>query len=234
MGTTLLAKKANGENPVATDDDHHEALVSDPSVTSFPQGSTMADTSTGFGGGFGSGNATTTTGSTSGSSTFGAPSSGGFGSSSSFGSSTPSSGFGSSSGGGGFGSSSGGFGSTTNNMGSTGTSNMNMSMSNAPVLTGAGANAAQDGETLVANTNTDWVNKKWRPMMGWMYMLVCTMDFVVFPILWSLLQAMSHGQVTSQWQPVTLQGAGLFHMAMGAVLGVAAYGRTKEKVAGAA
>jgi len=29
-----------------------------------------------------------------------------------------------------------------------------------------------------------------------------------------------------------LQGAGLFHVAMGAVLGIAAYGRTKEKIEG--
>ena len=79
----------------------------------------------------------------------------------------------------------------------------------------------------------DWMNSKWRPMMGWMYMLVCTMDFVVFPILWSLLQSLSHGQVTSQWQPLTLQGAGLFHIAMGGVLGLAAYGRTQEKLNGA-
>jgi DnaJ-class molecular chaperone len=50
----------------------------------------------------------------------------------------------------------------------------------------------------------------------------------------SLEQAMSKGSVTSQWQPLTLQGAGLYHIAMGAVLGIAAYGRTKEKVAGAA
>lgn len=79
----------------------------------------------------------------------------------------------------------------------------------------------------------DWMNSKWRPMMGWMYMLVCTMDFVGFPILWSLLQAMSHGQVNSQWQPLTLQGAGLFHIAMGAIIGVSAYGRTQEKLNGA-
>jgi len=79
----------------------------------------------------------------------------------------------------------------------------------------------------------DWMNSKWRPMMGWMYMLVCTMDMVVFPILWSLLQSLNHGQVTSQWQPLTLQGAGLFHIAMGAVLGIAAFGRTQEKMAGA-
>jgi hypothetical protein len=80
----------------------------------------------------------------------------------------------------------------------------------------------------------DWMNSKWRPMMGWMYMLVCTMDFVGFPILWSLLQAYDHGQVTSQWQPLTLQGAGLFHIAMGAVIGISAYGRTQEKMGGVA
>ena len=79
----------------------------------------------------------------------------------------------------------------------------------------------------------DWMNSKWRPMMGWMYMLVCTCDFVVFPVIWSLLQAWHGGQVTSQWNPITLQGAGLFHMAMGAVLGVAAFGRTQEKLGGA-
>ena len=80
----------------------------------------------------------------------------------------------------------------------------------------------------------DWMQQKWRPMMGWMYMGVCVCDFVIFPVLWSLHQAVNHGQVSSQWQPLTLNGAGLFHMAMGAVLGIAAYGRTQEKMAGAA
>lgn len=79
----------------------------------------------------------------------------------------------------------------------------------------------------------DWMNSKWRPMMGWTYMLTCLADFVLFPILWSLLQAVSKGQVNVQWQPITLQGAGLFHIAMGAVLGIAAYGRTQEKLGGA-
>ena len=78
----------------------------------------------------------------------------------------------------------------------------------------------------------DWMNSKWRPMMGWMYMLVCMMDMVVFPILWSLLQTFTHSPIT-QWNPLTLQGAGLFHIAMGAVLGIAAFGRTQEKMAGA-
>ena len=78
----------------------------------------------------------------------------------------------------------------------------------------------------------DWMNSKWRPMMGWMYMLVCTMDMVIFPVLWSLLQTTTGSPIT-QWNPLTLQGAGLFHIAMGAVLGIAAFGRTQEKLGGA-
>ena len=115
------------------------------------------------------------------------------------------------------------------------TQNVNQSNSNQPVLTGAApTNAASGADVLVENDNTDWINKKWRPVMGWIYMLTCTMDFVIFPILWSLLQALSKGSVTMQWQPLTLQGAGLYHIAMGAVLGIAAYGRTKEKIEGKA
>lgn len=93
--------------------------------------------------------------------------------------------------------------------------------------------AAGGADTLVA-ADQDWVNKKWRPMMGWIYMLTCSFDFIVAPVLWSVLQAVQGGQVTSQWVPLTLQGAGLYHIAMGAVLGIAAYGRTKEKVEGKA
>jgi hypothetical protein len=78
----------------------------------------------------------------------------------------------------------------------------------------------------------DWMQSKWRPAMGWMYMVVCMFDMILFPILWSLLQTMTSTPIT-QWNPLTLQGAGLFHIAMGAVLGIAAFGRTQEKMAGA-
>lgn len=79
----------------------------------------------------------------------------------------------------------------------------------------------------------DWMNSKWRPACGWMYILVCLFDFVIAPVLWSVLQSISHGSVNTQWQPLTLQGAGLFHVAMGAIIGVSAYGRTQEKLGGA-
>lgn len=100
-------------------------------------------------------------------------------------------------------------------------------------LTQAGNNAAQNATVLIKNTNEDWLNKKWRPLMAYLYMITCAFDFIIFPILWSVFQAVSKGSVTTPWQPLTLQGAGLFHVAMGAVLGIAVYGRTKEKLEGA-
>jgi hypothetical protein len=78
------------------------------------------------------------------------------------------------------------------------------------------------------------MNSKWRPAMGWMYMIICTFDFIIFPILWSMLQAINQGSVTIPWQPITLQGAGLFHMAMGAIVGVTAWSRGQEKLGGVA
>lgn len=79
----------------------------------------------------------------------------------------------------------------------------------------------------------DWMQKKWRPMMAMMYMSVCVFDFIVAPMLWALVQfweTQAANDAFRQWEPLTLQGAGLFHMAMGAVLGITAYGRTQEKL----
>lgn len=81
------------------------------------------------------------------------------------------------------------------------------------------------------NKKEDWMQAKWRPAMGWLYMATCAFDFVIFPVLWSVLQAFMKHPIT-QWNPLTLQGAGLYHLAMGAVLGVAAWSRGQEKLAG--
>ena len=82
----------------------------------------------------------------------------------------------------------------------------------------------------IIRADREFINKTWRPMMAWTYMAICISDFILFPICWSLLQAFQDGVVSSQWHPITLEGAGLLHIAMGAVLGIAAYGRTKEKL----
>jgi len=99
----------------------------------------------------------------------------------------------------------------------------------------AAAQVAVQGATNTLETDDrfgNFINSKWRPMMAFIYMITCATDFVIFPVLWSILQTVQGGQVTSQWSPLTLQGAGLYHIAMGAVLGLAAYGRSQEKIAG--
>ena len=226
MATVLAAKSGPQDNAIAKSDDHHDALASDPTVSTFPQGSSFGGTSNDA---FNS--------SSTGASAFGAAPTTGFGSTSSFGSpATGASSFGSGSAGG-FGASpsmAGGFGSTGGMSGQPGS--VQIVQNQGESLKSGGGAMSEGGQSTVAldKDATDWINKKMRPMMGWIYMLTCTCDFVIFPVLWSVLQALSHGQVTSQWQPLTLQGAGLYHIAMGAVLGIAAYGRTKEKVAGVA
>lgn len=202
MATTILPKKSGFENPIATDDQHHEQMANDPSIQQFPQGSTFGAPSA-----FGQPSA------------FGSNPSNGFGSPSTY--STPNA------------SASGGFGGGSFG-GAPQQGSVQIVQNQGESLKNTGGAMQEGADVLVKNDNTDWINKKWRPAMGWLYMLTCFFDFVIFPVLWSVLQAMSKGQVTSQWQPLTLQGAGLYHIAMGAVLGIAAYGRTKEKIEGAA
>jgi len=74
--------------------------------------------------------------------------------------------------------------------------------------------------------NTQYSLKKWKYMMGYMYMAVCVFDFIVAPILFTIVQfweIQAANDAFRQWEPLTLQGAGFFHMAMGAVLGISAF-----------
>lgn len=89
----------------------------------------------------------------------------------------------------------------------------------------------------VSKSEEDWMTKKWRPMMAIMYMTACLFDFVFFPIMFTIVQFWEtavQNDAFRQWVPITLQGGGLFHVAMGAVLGVSAWSRGQEKMAGAA
>ena len=82
----------------------------------------------------------------------------------------------------------------------------------------------------MSKKNDTWLQKYWRPMMAVAYMVIILFDFIVAPILWSVLQAMAAGTVTLQWAPLTLLSGGIFHAAMGAVLGISAFTRGQEKV----
>lgn len=75
-----------------------------------------------------------------------------------------------------------------------------------------------------------WMKAYWRPAMGWLYMLICFMDFVVFPAISMFIPIITKLPYVA-WASLSLSNGGLMHMAFGAILGVAAYGRTQEKVA---
>lgn len=66
-------------------------------------------------------------------------------------------------------------------------------------------------------------------MMAFVYMAVVIFDFIVGPIFWSIVQIYG-GSVALQWTPLTLISGGVFHAAMGAVLGISAFSRGREKV----
>ena len=78
--------------------------------------------------------------------------------------------------------------------------------------------------------SNDWVSRNWRPYMAWTYLFICLFDFVIAPVLWSNLLASVIAHTGTQWDPITLRGGGLFHLSMGAILGISSYGRTQEKI----
>lgn len=83
----------------------------------------------------------------------------------------------------------------------------------------------------VITGSDEWMTRTWRPATAFVYTITCAFDFIVMPILWSLLQFYSNnGEVSTQWNPITLYGAGFYHIAMGAVLGISAWSRGREKI----
>lgn len=80
--------------------------------------------------------------------------------------------------------------------------------------------------------NEHWMKSYWRPAMGWLYMLMCFCDFVAFPIIAMFIPQFIKGMTYIPWKSITLDNGGLIHMAFGAILGVAAWTRGQEKIAG--
>jgi hypothetical protein len=71
--------------------------------------------------------------------------------------------------------------------------------------------------------------------MGWLYMLICFMDFVMFPLLAMFIPIImkSFGLADTAyaaWESLSLSNGGIIHLAFGAILGVAAWTRGQEKI----
>lgn len=64
---------------------------------------------------------------------------------------------------------------------------------------------------------TTWIRRFWRPFIAWLYAIIVLFDFLIFPGL-----MFADGKT---WQPLTLMGNGMFHIAMGAIVGASAFTR---------
>jgi cation transport ATPase len=91
----------------------------------------------------------------------------------------------------------------------------------------------KDQQAKEEKGNEHWAKSFWRPAMGWLYMVICFMDFVGFPVLTIFLpiifKPFGLTMPYTAWQSLTLANGGLIHIAFGAILGVAAFSRGQEK-----
>ena len=64
-------------------------------------------------------------------------------------------------------------------------------------------------------TFNEWIQNRWRPITAIVYLVICVFDFMVFPVLWSFFLYFTQAADTSiGWDPLTLKGAGMFHLSL--------------------
>jgi len=74
--------------------------------------------------------------------------------------------------------------------------------------------------------------QKWTYLMGLTYMIVNIADFVVFPIMFTVVQFFeteAANDAFRQWVPLTLTNGGFIHIAFAAILGISAFNKEEKK-----
>ena len=84
-------------------------------------------------------------------------------------------------------------------------------------------------EKTKVHPNT-WIDRYWRPAMGWQYLLVCLFDFMLAPVFMAWFSVFTKTPLIP-WVPLTVQGGGLYHLSMGAVVGITSYAKSQERTA---
>ncbi len=76
-----------------------------------------------------------------------------------------------------------------------------------------------------------WFTRYWRASIAWSYVIICLFDFVIGPIfyVWYAIHS-GGGSNFGEWKPLTLEQGGLYHLSMGAILGVSSWSRGQEKM----
>ena len=75
----------------------------------------------------------------------------------------------------------------------------------------------------------DYLKDLWRPLIAWVYAIIVLFDFMIAPIMLGVYCA-AFRQPYIEWHSLTIQGGGMFHIAMGAVIGVSSYSHSQEKI----
>lgn len=76
-----------------------------------------------------------------------------------------------------------------------------------------------------------WYTRYWRATLAWAYIAICLFDFIIGPIFyaWYAYETKDIAKF-GEWEPLTLANAGVFHISMGAILGVSSWSRGQEKM----
>lgn len=75
----------------------------------------------------------------------------------------------------------------------------------------------------------NWMKSYWRPVMGWIYALICLFDFVIAPTITIVVSGITEVPLPV-WKSLTLENGGLIHLAFAAILGVTAWTRGQESI----
>ena len=76
----------------------------------------------------------------------------------------------------------------------------------------------------------NFLKQSWRPVLAYTYGFICISDFFLLPLVNYMLNW--HLNTNTPYLPLTLQGAGLYHLGMAGVLGITSHGRSQEKING--
>lgn len=93
-----------------------------------------------------------------------------------------------------------------------------------------------------------WLARNWRIVAAFVYLFICLFDFVIAPSwvgfhrettaelvmaikdLSPSVQIILAAPKSFEWNPLTLIGAGIFHVAFGTILGASAWSHGRERI----
>lgn len=74
--------------------------------------------------------------------------------------------------------------------------------------------------------------QKWTYLMGLTYMMINVADFILFPIMYTIVQfweVQAANDAFRQWIPLTLTNGGFVHISFAAILGISAFNKEEKK-----